>query len=108
MLTHHPRETVVKQGGTTYTFVTDGIDAALAQARPAAGDKDVAVVGGASVAQQYLGAGLLDELQIHLVPVLLGDGLRLFDQPAGGQAQLELTRVIDSPVVTHLRYRVVK
>jgi dihydrofolate reductase len=109
ILTHHPREKVTKQGGTTFTFVTDGIEAALEQALAAAGDKDVAVGGGANVAQQYLKAGLLDELQLHVVPVLLGDGVRLFDGHVGsGQVELECTRVIQSPAVTHLRYRVVK
>jgi dihydrofolate reductase len=109
ILTHHPREKVTKQGGTTFTFVTDGIEAALEQAQAAAGDKDVAVGGGANVAQQYLKAGLLDELQLHVVPVLLGDGVRLFDGHVGsGQVELECTRVIQSPAVTHLRYRVVK
>jgi dihydrofolate reductase len=109
ILTHHPREKVTKQGGTTFTFVTDGIEAALEQAQAAAGDKDVAVGGGANVAQQYLKAGLLDELQLHVVPVLLGDGVRLFDGHVGsGQVELECTRVIQSPAVTHLRYCVVK
>lgn len=110
ILTHHAREPVTKQGGTTFTFVTDGIEAALEQAHAAAGDKDVAVGGGANVVQQYLRAGLLDELQIHVVPVLLGDGVRLFENHLGaGQAELECTRVIESPAgVTHLRYRVVK
>ena len=79
ILTHHAREPVTKQGGTTFTFVTDGIESALEQARAAAGDKNVAVGGGANVAQQYLKAGLLDELQIHVAPVLLGDGVRLFE-----------------------------
>jgi dihydrofolate reductase len=108
VLTHHPRETVTKQGGTTFTFVTEGIEAALEQARAAAGDKDVAVAGGASVAQQYLGAGLLDELQIHVVPLLLGGGVRLFDDLGALPVELECTRVLQSPAVTHLRYRVVK
>jgi dihydrofolate reductase len=109
ILTHHPREKATKQGGTTFTFVTDGIEAALEQALAAAGDKDVAVGGGANVAQQYLKAGLLDELQLHVAPVLLGDGVRLFDGHVGsGQVELECTRVIQSPAVTHLRYRVVK
>jgi dihydrofolate reductase len=107
VLTHHPRAPVIKQGGTTFTFVTDGIEAALEQGREAAGDKDVVIGGGASVAQQYLTAGLLDEFQIHVAPVLLGDGVRLFDD-LGALPSLELTRVIDSPAVTHLRYRVVK
>jgi dihydrofolate reductase len=106
VLTHHAREPVVKQGGTTFTFVTDGIEDALEQARAAAGDKDVGVAGGADVAQQYLKAGLLDEIQIHLVPVLLGDGVRLFENLGDTSPRLECTRVIDSPSVTHLRYRV--
>jgi dihydrofolate reductase len=104
VLTHHAREPL-HLGGGSFTFVTDGIEAALAQASDVAGDKDVLVAGGASLAQQYLAAGLLDELQIHVVPLFLGDGVRLFDQidPA---VDLELTRVIESPTVTHLRYRV--
>jgi dihydrofolate reductase len=105
ILTHHPRETVTKQGGTTFNFVTEGIEAALDQAREAAGDKDVAVAGGANVVQQYVTAGLLDELQIHVVPVLLGGGVRLFADGAE-TVGLESTRVIESPSVTHLRYRV--
>src|SRR2546423_10459967 len=104
VLTHHPRETVVKDGGTSYTFVTDGIQAALEQARAAAGDKDVQLGGGADVVQQYLNAGLLEELNIHLVPVLLGNGgVRLLD--GAEPAELELTRVRESDAVTHLRYR---
>jgi dihydrofolate reductase len=106
VLTHHPRETVVKQGGTTYTFVTDGIESALEQARAAAEEKDVQVAGGADVVQQYLNAGLIDELQVHVAPLLLGDGVRLFD--GGEQANLQVLRVVDSPTVTHVKYRVVK
>jgi dihydrofolate reductase len=105
ILTHHAREPVEKQQGTTFTFVTDGIESALEQARSAAGDKDVQVAGGASVVQQYLNAGLLDEFQVHVVPIFLGDGVRLFrdlERPGG----LELTRVVESPRVTHLSYRV--
>ena len=104
VLTHHPRETVVKEGGTSYTFVTEGIEAALEQACAAAGAKDVQLGGGAEAVQQYLNARLLDELNIHLVPVLLGNGgVRLLEglEPA----ELELTRVIESDAVTHLRYR---
>ena len=108
ILTHHAREPVTKQGGTTFTFVTDGIEAALEQARAAAGDRDVLVAGGADAIQQSFRAGLLDELQIHLVPVLLGDGVRLLDNLGATQAGLELDRVVDSPAVTHLRYRVVR
>lgn len=108
ILTHHAREPVEKQGGTMYTFVTDGIEPALEQARAAAGDKDVQVAGGASVVQQSLNAGLLDEFQVHVVPIVLGDGVRLFDNLDTGRPELELARVLDSPAVTHLGYRVVK
>jgi dihydrofolate reductase len=105
VLTHHPRETLVMKGGTSFTFVTDGIEAAVVQAREVAGDKDVLAAGGGSLAQQCLAAGLLDELQIHVVPLLLGDGVRLFGQ-LDPVVDLEATRVIESPAVTHLRYRV--
>jgi dihydrofolate reductase len=109
ILTHHAREPVTKEGGTTFTFVTGGIESALEQARAAADGKDVAIGGGANVAQQYLQAGLLDELQIHLGSVLLGGGVRLFENDLGlERRELERTRVIESPAVTHLRYRVVK
>jgi dihydrofolate reductase len=108
VLTHHARETVTRQGGTSFTFVTDGIEAALEQARAAAGDGDIAIAGGASVARQYVEAGLLDELQIHLIPVLLGGGVRLFDRLGTSPIDLEATRVIESPAVTHLKFRVVK
>ena len=108
VVTHRARDPLVKQGGTTFTFVTDGIESALEQAREAAGDKDVGVAGGASVAQQYLKAGLLDELQIHLVPILLGGGVRLLDQLGDAQIELETTRVVESPQVTHLRFRVLR
>jgi dihydrofolate reductase len=106
VLTHHAREQEIKEGGTSFTFVTGGIEAALEQARAAAGDKDVSLAGGADVVQQYLKAGLLDELQVHLVPVFLGGGVRLFDrlEPIG----LEATRVIESDAVTHLRFRVMR
>ena len=107
VLTHQAREPLVK-GGTTFTFVTDGIESALAQARAAAGAKNVAIGGGANVAQQYLRAGLIDEIEIHLVPILLGGGIRLFDRLGDTQFELERTRVIESPAVTHLRFRVVK
>ena len=105
VLTHTEREPLAKDGGTTFTFVTDGIESAVEQARAAAGDKDVGIGGGASVAQQCLRAGLLDELQIHVAPLLLGGGVRLFEDV---DAELETIRVIDSPGVTHLRYRVVR
>jgi dihydrofolate reductase len=108
VLTHGPRENVVKEGGTTFIFVTDGIESALRQAKAIAGDRDVLVAGGANTDQQYLKAGLLDEIQIHLIPVLLGDGRRLFDQLDTKQFELETTRVVDAPDVTHLQFRVVK
>jgi dihydrofolate reductase len=108
VLTHHPRDPVEKEGGTTYTFVTDGIESALAQAREAAGDKDAVVVGGANVVQQYLAAGLVDEFQIHVAPVLLGSGVRLLDQLGSTPPAVEVTRAIESPGVTHVTYRVVR
>lgn len=104
VLTHHPREPLPKQGGTTFHFVTDGVEAALEQAKEAAAGKDVRLGGGAEVAQQYLKAGLIDELQLNLVPILLGGGERLFDNLAPDDAQLRLDRVVDAPGVTHLRY----
>jgi dihydrofolate reductase len=104
VVTHHPRETVVKEGGTSYTFVTAGPEPALEQARAAAGDKDVQLSGGTQLVQQYLNAGLLDELNIHLLPVLLGNGgTRLLD--GAKPAELELARVREGDGVTHLRYR---
>src|SRR5215213_2544820 len=107
VITHHPREPVEKDGGTTFTFVTDGIESALEQARAAAGDRDVAVAGGADVVQQYLEAGLIDAMQLHVAPLLLGDGVRLFDGPLPGAPRaLECARVAESPTgVTHLTYR---
>ena len=108
VLTHHPREPVTKQGGTTFTFVTDGIEAALEQAQAASADKDVLIAGGANAIQQYLEAGLIDELQVHVVPRLLGHGERLFENLGVELPELEAIRVIESPKVTHLKYRVVK
>jgi dihydrofolate reductase len=107
VLTHHEREPVTKEGGTTFTFVTDGIESALDQARAAAGDQDVAVGGGADAIQQYLRAGLLDEIQLHVVPVLLGDGVRLFaGQVPDPRHTLERTHVIESPTgAMHVTYR---
>jgi dihydrofolate reductase len=106
VLTHHPRESEVKEGGTTFHFVTDGIESALEQARAAAGDRDVALGGGASVAQQYLSAGLLDELHIHVAPILLGGGVSLFGELGTDAPLLKLTKVVESPFVTHLSYEV--
>jgi dihydrofolate reductase len=107
VLTHRPREPLVKEGGTTFTFVTDGIESALAQAREAAGEKDVAVNGGQAI-QQFLAAGLLDELQLHVIPIFLGGGVSLFDRLRPDDGELECTDAIASPGVTHLKYRVVK
>jgi len=103
VLTNHAREPLELQGGTTFHFVTDGIESALEQARAAAGDRDVSIGGGASVAQQYLAAGLLDELVVSIVPILLGDGARLFENL--GDAKLEQIESVEAPGVTHIRYR---
>jgi dihydrofolate reductase len=103
VLTHHAREPLTMQGGTTFTFVTDGIESALEQARRAAGGKDVALAGGARAAQQYLKAGLVDEMQLHLVPTLLGGGERLFD----GVADLHGLVLVDTVATTnviHLKF----
>jgi dihydrofolate reductase len=105
VITHHPREPVEMQGGTTFHFVTDGIESALAQAKEAAGDKDVSLGGGANVAQQYLAAGLLDEIEISLVPELLRGGARLFDNLGDADIELEQVRVVRAPGVTHVTYR---
>jgi dihydrofolate reductase len=104
VLTHHAREPLPMAGGTTFHFVTDGIEAALAQAREAAGDRDVLIAGGASAVQQFLGAGLIDELTLSVAPVLLGGGTRFFAD--GASAELEQIDAIDAPGVAHLRYRV--
>jgi dihydrofolate reductase len=106
VLTHHPREPVGMQGGTTYHFVTDGIESALEKARAAAGDRDVTIAGGAQAVQQYLAAGLLDELFLHIVPVILGGGERLLENV--GDPKLEPVKVVESPAVTHVKYRVVR
>lgn len=108
VLTHRPRPALVKEGGTTFTFVTDGIHNALEQAKAAAGDRNVDIAGGASTVRQYLGAGLVDELQLHVVPALLGDGLRLFEALGPGRRDLEQIRVVETPLATHLKYRFVK
>jgi dihydrofolate reductase len=105
VLTHHGRAPLALEGGTTFTFVTDGIESALAQARRAAHGQDVALGGGAQAAQQYLAAGLVDEMLVHLVPILLGRGERLFAD--GGPTDLhglELLETVAAPGVTHLRF----
>src|SRR5688572_25202679 len=105
VLTHHERDPLTLSD-TTFTFVTDGIEAALAQARQAAGEKDVFVGGGASIINQFLAAGLLDELELHVAPIILGGGERLFEG-LGPDLNLEQIRVIEAPGVAHLKYRVV-
>jgi dihydrofolate reductase len=101
VLTHHPRGPIEMQGGTTFHFVTDGIESALALARDAAGDRDVAVAGGCSTVQQFLRAGLIDEFELHVAPVLLGRGERLFDGVDVGDAGYRCERVVSSPAVAH-------
>jgi dihydrofolate reductase len=107
VLSHHASEEIERRDPRV-TFVTEGVEHALELARDAADDKDICVAGGADVAQQFLRAGLLDEIRVHLVPVLLGGGLRLFDHLGDGRIELEQTRVTEATGVTHLRYRVVK
>jgi dihydrofolate reductase len=107
VLTHHARDPVQMKGGTTFHFVTDGIEAALDQAKKAAGGKDVMLWGGAQVVNQYLAAGLLDELELHVVPVLVGGGARLFDNLRDAKARLEQVRAVEAPGVAHLKYRLV-
>ena len=106
VITHAARDPMPMQGGTTYNFVTGGIEAGLEQAKATAGEKDVGIWGGANIMREYLNAGLLDEMQIHLIPVLLGGGVRLFEGLGAQQIELEQTRVIDTPRATHLQYRV--
>jgi dihydrofolate reductase len=108
VVTHEEREPLPMQGGTTYTFVTDGIEAALERARDAAGEKNVSVWGGANTMRQYLKAGLLDEMQIHLIPLLLGGGVRLFEDLDPEGIELRRTSSIETPGATHFRFEVVK
>ncbi|HKH15416.1 MAG TPA: dihydrofolate reductase family protein [Solirubrobacterales bacterium] len=105
VLTHHAREPLELQGGTTFHFVTDGIESALAQAKEAADGKDVSLGGGATAAQQYLAAGLVDEMLISIVPMVLGAGARLFDNLDDAQIELEQVSAVEAPGVTHIRYR---
>jgi dihydrofolate reductase len=104
VLTHHPREPLELEGGTTFHFVTEGIDAALEQAKAVSGDKDVSIGGGANVVQQYLAAGLLDEIVLSVVPILLGGGARLFDNLGEPTPMLRQVEAVDAPGVTHIRY----
>jgi len=105
VLTHHPREPLEMKGGTTFTFVTDGIEAALEQAKDAARGKHVSLGGGAQVAQQYMAAALIEEMEISVVPILLGDGARLFDNLGDADLTLEQVRAVEAPGVTHIKYR---
>jgi dihydrofolate reductase len=104
VLTRCQREPLELHGGTTFYFVTEGIESALEQAREVAGDKDVSLGGGASVVQQYLAAGLLDEMLISVVPIILGGGARLFDNLGDARPKLEQVEAIEAPGVTHIRY----
>ena len=108
VVTHAAREPLPMRGGTTYTFVNDGIETALELARAAAGNKNVGIWGGASITRQYLKAGLVDELQIHLVPILLGGGVRLFEGLDPEGIELRRTSSIETPGATHFRFEVVK
>lgn len=104
VLTHYPREPLVREGGTTFTFVADGIESALDQARRAAGNQDITLAGGAKAAQQYLAAGLVDEMELHVVPILLGGGERLLEGIGTDLHGLELVRTVATPRVVHLKF----
>jgi dihydrofolate reductase len=104
VLTRHPRKALEMEGGTTFRFVTEGIEAALEQARAAAGDKDVSIGGGANAVQQYLAAGLLDEILVSVVPIFLGGGARLFDNLGEPRPRLRQVQAVEAPGVTHIRY----
>lgn len=106
VLTHHPRKPVEMQGGTTFHFATDGVESALEQARSAAGDDDVLIAGGPGTVNQFLAAGLLDEMQLHIVPIVLGDGERLLEEV--GDPTLEPVDVVGTPAATHVLYRVAR
>ena len=108
VLTHHARSPVEMAGGTTFHFVTDGIESAYAQAEAASGGRDISIAGGASCARQAIAAGLVDEIDLQINPVILGSGERLFDGFEAGKPALELVRVLEAPGVAHLRYRVVR
>ncbi len=107
VLTHHEREPLEMEGGTTFHFVTDGIEAALERARAAAGDRDVSIAGGAATVNQYLAAGLIDELRLHVAPMLIGAGARVLEGAPNGDLEL-LGEPTGTALVTHLRYRVVR
>ncbi len=106
VITHHAREPLEMEGGTTFHFVTDGIESALQQAKKAAGESDVFIPGGAKVIQQYLKAGFVDEFELHIVPLLLFDGERLLENL--GEVKFEQVRVVEGVGVTHIKYRVIR
>ena len=106
VLTKQPREPWERNGGTTFYFVNDGIERALEKARKSAGNKDVRISGGANVLQQYLNAGLVDEFTIHYAPIMLGSGIPLFDKMDKSKFTVDIVEAINSPLVTHLRYKV--
>ena len=106
VVTHHPRDPVEMEGGTTFNFVTEGVEVAVERAREAAGDRDVLIAGGASTIQQCLGAGLVDEFRVSLSPILLGDGERLFDNVVN--LNVEQVESVEAPGVTHIKYRVLR
>lgn len=106
ILTHKPRETIVMEGGTTFTFVTDGIESALQKAKAAAGNKNVEVAGGANIIGQYLSAGLIDELWLHIAPVTIGSGIRLFENVPG--LRFEPIEEHGTKLVTHIKYRILR
>jgi dihydrofolate reductase len=108
VLTHHAREPLVMQGGTTFFFVSEGIESALKQAKDAAGDRDIRVAGGAATVRQYLNAGAVDELMLHVAPILLGRGARLLEGVDPGRIALRIAETVAAPDVTHLRYEVTK
>src|SRR4051812_28320965 len=108
VLTHHAHDPIEMAGGTTFHFVTDGVESAYAQAKAAAGDRPISIAGGASCARQAIKAGLVDEIDLQVNPVILGSGERLLDGFEAGKPALELVRVLDAPGVAHLRYRVIR
>jgi dihydrofolate reductase len=106
VLTHHPRDPLEMDGGTTFHFVSDGIESALAQAKEAASGRDIWLAGGASAVNQYLAAGLIDEIDVSIAPLILGAGARLFDGLDGRAIKLRQIRAVDGPGVTHIKYEV--
>ena len=108
VLTHHAHDPIEMEGGTTFHFVTDGIESAYAQAEAAAGNRAISIAGGASCGRQAIEAGLVDEIDLQVNPVILGSGERLLDGLEAGRPKLELARVLEAPGVAHLRYRVIR